>query len=83
MEFIGWLGALMFAACGLPQAWECWRAGHSHGLAWGFLMLWLGGEILTLLYILPKGDLPLLFNYLVNLIFLGVMLYYKLFPRNT
>lgn len=81
MELLGWIGSFMFAACGLPQAIECWRAGHSRGLAWGFLGLWAGGEILTLAYILPKMDWPLIFNYAVNLVFLGVMLYYKIRPR--
>lgn len=81
MEMIGWIGSFLFAACGLPQAWECWKNGHARGLAWGFLGMWLGGEILTLIYILPKLDWPLVFNYTVNLAFLGVMLRYKLFPR--
>lgn len=81
MEIIGWIGAVLFAACGFPQAVECWRKGHSNGLAWGFLGMWLGGEILTLVYIVPKQDWPLIFNYVVNLGFLAVMLRYKLWPR--
>ncbi len=81
MEIVGWIGSFLFAACGLPQAVTCWRTGHAQGLAWGFLLMWLLGEVLTLIYILPKLDWPLIFNYSVNLAFLAVMLRYKLFPR--
>jgi uncharacterized protein with PQ loop repeat len=81
METIGWLGAILFAICGLPQAWQCAKDGHSRGLNWFFLAAWLGGEILTIIYIWPKQDYPLLFNYLLNLVFLGVMIRYKIWER--
>lgn len=81
METLGWIGSIMFAACGIPQAWQCWRVGHAQGLAWGFLLLWLGGEILTLVYILPKLDWPLIFNYGVNLALLLIILGFKINPR--
>lgn len=81
MEAIGWIGAALFAICGFPQALQCYKQGHSRGLNWFFLLAWLGGEILTIVYILPKMDFPLLFNYAVNLIFLFVMLRYKIWER--
>lgn len=81
MEAIGWLGSILFAICGLPQAWQCWRDGHSRGLNWFFLLAWLGGEVLTIAYVWPKQDIPLLFNYGINLLFLGIMLRYKLVER--
>ena len=81
METIGWLGAMLFAICGLPQALQSIKDKHSHGLNWFFLLAWAGGEILTIIYVFPKWDLPLLANYLVNMIFLAIMLYYKLFPK--
>ena len=81
MELIGWIGSLLFAACGIPQAWQCWKSGHARGLAWGFLMMWLMGEVLTLIYILPKLDWPLIFNYTANLALLLIMLWFKLWPR--
>jgi len=83
MELIGWIGAVLFAVCGLPQAWQSIKDGHSKGLNWFFLLAWAGGEILTIVYVFPKADLPLLSNYFVNMIFLVIMLYYKLFPRVT
>ena len=83
METIGWFGAFLFGVCGLPQAIQCARDGHSRGLNWFFLLCWLGGEILTIIYVWPKADYPLLANYLVNLVFLAVMLRYKIRERDN
>ena len=83
MEIVGWIGSFLFSICGIPQAIQSYRDGHTRGLTWGFLAAWLGGEILTLAYVLPKADWPLITNYAVNLFFLGVLLYYKLFERHT
>jgi uncharacterized protein with PQ loop repeat len=81
METVGWIGSILFAICGLPQAIECWRQGHSRGLSWAFLLCWFGGEVLTIAYVLPKADMPLLFNYFMNLGFLLVMLKFKMWER--
>ena len=81
MENIGWLGSIMLAFCGLPQAIESIRTKSSEGLTWGFIGLWFTGEILTFIYILPKMDLPLLLNYTANIIFLSIIIFYKLCPK--
>lgn len=81
LEFIGWIGGAAFAICGLPQAIKSYKEKHSDGLAWGFLLLWLTGEICTTIYVIPKGHLPLIFNYAFNLIFLFVIIYYKIYPK--
>jgi len=78
MDNIGWIGSILMAFCGLPQAIESYKTKSSRGLSWGFLIMWFSGELLTLIYILPKMDLPLLFNYTANLIFLIIIIYYKL-----
>lgn len=83
LETIGWLGAVCFAMCGVPQAWESYKNGHSDGMTWGFLGLWGAGEVLTLIYVLPTWQWPLIFNYLWNLVFIGIVMYYKLWPRTT
>lgn len=80
-EVLGWIGSFLFAICGLPQALQSIRDGHSRGMNWGFISAWLGGEILTILYVLPKMDLPLLANYFSNLVFLLVILKYKIQER--
>lgn len=81
-EFIGWIGSMLFAFCGLPQAIHAFRHKHADGMTWSFLMMWLWGEIFTLLYISSKQDvLPLLTNYILNVIFLIIILWYKIFPK--
>ena len=79
---IGWMGAILFAICGLPQAIQCAREGHAKGLNWFFLLAWFWGEVLTIIYVWPKADYPLLFNYFLNLLFLVVILRYKIWERN-
>jgi uncharacterized protein with PQ loop repeat len=81
MELIGYIGSIMLAFCGLPQAIESFKTKSSEGLTWGFLALWFFGEILTFAYVLPKMDLPLLINYSANIIFLLIILYFKINPK--
>lgn len=81
MENIGWLGSILLAFCGLPQAIESIKTKSSEGLTWGFIGMWFIGEICTFIYILPKMDLPLLLNYTANIIFLSIIIFYKLLPR--
>jgi uncharacterized protein with PQ loop repeat len=81
IEFSGWLGSALLAFCGLPQAIESYQNKNSDGLTWGFLLMWSIGEICTIIYILPKLDLPLLFNYSANVVFLSIIIYYKIFGK--
>jgi uncharacterized protein with PQ loop repeat len=81
METIGWLGSILLAFCGLPQAIESYKTKSSAGLTWGFISMWFIGEILTVIYIIPKWHWPLIFNYTANIIFLSVILYYKIKPK--
>jgi uncharacterized protein with PQ loop repeat len=84
METLGWIGSILFALCALPQALHSIRHGHSDGLTWGFLGMWLSGEIFTLAYVASKQDvLPLIANYAANLVFLTIIIGFKIFPRNT
>lgn len=79
MTFVGWLGSFLLAVCGLPQAIESYRTKSSKGITWSFLLMWLFGEILTLTFLIPKtGVLPLLFNYSANILFISVIIYYKI-----
>lgn len=81
MDTIGWIGSALFAICGLPQAVQCAKDGHARGLNWFFLLCWFFGEVLTIIYVLPKMDLPLLANYVANMVFLLIMLRYKIWER--
>lgn len=81
MDAIGWAGALLFAFCAVPQAVASYRQGHSAGMSWAFLQMWLWGEILTLIYVWPKQDWPLITNYLLNLACLCVIVWFRAYPR--
>lgn len=82
-EILGWLGSICLAICGLPQAWQSFKDKHSHGISWGFVLLWSFGEIFALAYVYDKLDLPLLLNYATNILILAVILFYKINPKNT
>ncbi len=83
LETIGWIGSILFAICGLPQAIQSIRDGHSRGLNWFFLWAWFLGEVFTIAYVWPKQDYPLLANYFLNMVFLLIMFRYKIYERQT
>ena len=80
MEYIGWIGSILLAFCGLPQAIESYKTKSSAGLTWSFLIMWGVGEILTVVYIIPKWHWPLIFNYTANIVFISIIVYYKIKP---
>lgn len=44
--------------------------------------MWGAGEVLTLVYVFPKMELPLMFNYAANIVFISIITYYKVRPRS-
>ena len=78
---IGWLGAIILAISSLPQMIKTVRDGHASGLSWIFLLLWFVGEVMCLVYVAPDHNYPLIANYLINLVILSVIGYYKIFPQ--
>jgi uncharacterized protein with PQ loop repeat len=82
-QVIGWIGAFAFALCGLPQAIRSIEDGHSNGLEWGFLLLWVLGEFCAVYFVWDdkKKLSPFFFNYVVNIIFVGIIIFYKIFPQ--
>lgn len=79
-EILGWIGSIAFALSAIPQMFKSYKDKNSDGLAWGLLILWIVGELFSLLYVLPLNQYPMITNYIVNLIFLFVILYYKINP---
>jgi uncharacterized protein with PQ loop repeat len=82
-EILGWLGSICLAVCAIPQAWMSFKDKHSEGISWAFLLLWAFGEVFALAYVYDKLDLPLLLNYATNILVLGVILYYKVNPKEN
>lgn len=78
IESIGWLGAVLLAVCAVPQAYKCCVDGHADGLSWGFIGMWFGGEVLTLMYVgAATPNIILILNYAVNIACLNVIIMFK------
>lgn len=85
VELCGWFGAICLACCAIPQARMSLVQGHAHGVSSGLLWLWSLGEIFTLIFLVyqPVLNWPLIMNYTANIIFVSVIVWFKLFPRET
>ena len=85
-DISGWVGAICLACCAVPQAILSVRQGHSDGISKGLLWLWSLGEIFTLIYLLAQPydnwNWPLVVNYSANIVFIGIVVWYKIFPKN-
>ena len=79
-EAFGVLGSILLGASALPQAIESYRYKNSDGLTLGFVAMWWTGMLFMTIYIVPKGDMILIANYVVNLFLVTVILRYKLWP---
>jgi uncharacterized protein with PQ loop repeat len=77
LELTGWIGSIAFALSAAPQALKSIQDGHSNGIAGGMLALWFVGEIASLIYIWPKRHIPLITNYILNFIFISIILWFK------
>lgn len=82
IDSIGWFSNLAFALSGLPLVIIAIRRGYDKTNR-AFLWLWFLGEFSGLFYVLLKMgfDWPLVSNYVVNLIIIGIILFYNYFPR--
>ena len=80
IKLIGWLGALCFAFCGFPQAYQSHIQGHADGVNPAFMLLWFLGEVFSMIYVYYTHgfDKPLFTNYFLNLTFISIILYYML-----
>lgn len=86
ISLLGWIGSITFAVCAAPQAWKSWKDKHSDGLSGMFILLWWIGEVATLIYTvigitLTNGALPLIVNYVLNMAFLAIITYYKIWSK--
>ena len=70
------IGSILLAICGLPIAYEAWKS-KSSDVNLPFLLIWLSGEIFTWVYVIYKEEWYLTINYSFNILFIGIVLYYK------
>lgn len=77
MDLIGYVSGIMLALCGLPEAIRSYRNKRCD-IGWGLLIMWLLGEIGLLIYETKTLAIPRILNYCCNIIFISVMMYYKI-----
>lgn len=83
-DLLGWLGCICFALCGVPQAWRSYKDGHSLGLTYSFIVLWLGGEVFYISGTLLKFGWVdwIMWNCMINTVAILVIGYYRIWPRS-
>lgn len=81
IQTAGWIYSLAFALSGLPQMIKSLEDGHSRGVADGTMILWMTGEIAGLIYGIGLMQIPIIFNCLLNTVFVGIVVWYRLFPK--
>jgi uncharacterized protein with PQ loop repeat len=75
---LGWIGSLLLGICALPETIRTIKDKRCH-VGWGMLLLWYFGELFVFFHVLFNiHDLALLTNYLLNIILITIMIYYKL-----
>jgi len=79
--FFGWVYSLAFAFSALPQSNKSIKEGHADGVANGTMFLWALGEFAGVIYGFSLMQWPIILNCLMNTLFVGIILWYKLFPR--
>jgi uncharacterized protein with PQ loop repeat len=77
---IATLGSILLAICALPEAMRTFKTKRC-GIGWGMLISWLLGEVLLSIFAIQTKQYVLLINYVANLTFLGIMLYFKKFSK--
>lgn len=76
MKFIGWISGILLGLCAFPEVWHTIEKGQNDS-SWLFLLMWGLGEVGFFIYVFPKRDYPLLFNYVLNIILISILIFYK------
>ncbi len=76
MDIIALVGSVCFAISAIPAAMLAWRERYCR-YQWGFLLLWLIGELCMIGYAIGTTQPILLLNYLPNLASLAVIMHYN------
>lgn len=80
IETVGLVGSSCLALCAAPETYLAITKGKTD-LSYLFLIMWLVGEILLLIYTFIKSKQvrlrPLFFNYGTNIIFISIIIYIK------
>ena len=82
----GWGATISFTICGIPQALQSYRQGHSREMNKYFLVFWGLGYILGLIYAYGLNAplverLPMFASYILGAMVLLVIVRYKIWER--
>ena len=77
----GAIGAFLLSCCGVPELYRSWKNKRCD-VGWGFLNLWMAGEIMLLIYVIPQRDWILVFNYGLNVLICMGLVHYKIGGKN-
>ena len=82
MNIIGWIGSILLAFCGIPQAYKCYKKGNTDGISKIFAFMWLLGEICFAIAVWVEFGfiLWMMANYFINIISVLIILRYIIFP---
>jgi hypothetical protein len=79
---IAGIGSVLLALCGFPEAMRAFKYKKCD-IGWGMLLMWLSGEICLVVFALQSNQHVLLINYFANILFLAIMIFYKIFPKSN
>lgn len=79
---LGWAGSLLLALCAIPQAYKSFKEKRTVGISPAFLWMWMGGEVMAAIYVYcEKYSLPLMLNYISNIVLITIIIWFCYFPR--
>jgi uncharacterized protein with PQ loop repeat len=81
MNSVGLIGSLLLTFSAVPELIRTVKDGKCH-IGWGFLLMWLIGEIFCTFYGFDLKEVPLILNYSFNLGVAGLMFFYKIKETN-
>jgi len=81
MEVVAWMATVILSLCGIPQAIKVFKEGHAEGISGAFIVMYLTGSSLNLIYVISLWELPLIAGTITGLFCVSTYAFYKLFPR--
>lgn len=81
MAVIAWTATILLSLCGIPQAIKIIKEGQAEGISSGFIIMYIVGSVLQLIYVVSLWELPLIAGTLTGLACVSTYAYYKVFPR--
>jgi len=74
-DLLGLIGSVCLGLCAVPQVLKTLRTKRAGDISWLFLLMWLTGEVAFFIY--TPWDLYLHANYGINIVFISIIIYYK------